>query len=116
MICCRLPHRFVCLQCVPDLVQFMICNFILQIITCTNSETPCSSLFPVWQREVVDCGVVRQCRVQFDSEWGDVLRLVHEVVESRGEREEAVCRDVELVYHVAVKRKIETGSNGLGGL
>ena len=47
---------------------------------------------PVWLGEVVDGGVVRARRVELDPQRGDVLRLVHEVVQPGGRREGMVAR------------------------
>ena len=46
---------------------------------------------PVWLGEVVDGGVVRARRVELHPQRGDVLRLVHEVVQP-GSRVGSVAR------------------------
>ena len=47
---------------------------------------------PVWLGEVVDGGVVRARRVELYPQRGDVLRLVHEVVQPGGKRGHG-CQD-----------------------
>ena len=47
---------------------------------------------PVWLGEVVDGGVVRSRRVELHPQRGDVLRLVHEVVQP-GRQSGQCCQD-----------------------
>ncbi len=52
---------------------------------------------PIPNQQVVDSGVLRPRRVKLDSQWCNVLGLVHQVVQPRREREEPVGGDEKLV-------------------
>ena len=59
-----------------------------------HSATDQSNI-PVWLGEVVDGGVVGARRVELYPQRGDVLRLVHEVVQPGGKRGKR-CQDEDL--------------------
>ena len=67
-------------------------------------------------QDIVNGGIIKSPRIQFDSKRCNVLSFIHEIMKSRSKTQEAMCSNKKPFGKMPVKWEFETWFNGFGSL